>query len=223
MLFKQAIYQLKLFCSYAPRIALLLLALCSASLCLAVPAKTNSIMILGDSISAAYGIERNEGWVSLLEQYLQENITDKSYHIINASISGETTGGGLTRLPNLLEQHQPNIVIIELGGNDGLRGFTISNLRSNLDTMAELSLAANAKVLIAGMRIPPNYGTRYTNLFYDSFRLTAEKHQLPLIPFLLEGIATNPELMQRDGIHPTAEGQPLILKNVLEQLNQLLE
>jgi acyl-CoA thioesterase-1 len=182
----------------------------------------NSILILGDSISAAYGIDQEKSWPMLLQQTMDRDFAPKSYQVINASISGETTGGALNRLPKLLAQHQPTIVIVELGGNDGLRGFPITTLRKNLDRIAVLSLQHQAKVLLTGMRIPPNYGPRYTQQFYDSYNLTAKKHQLMLVPFILEEIATRPELMQRDGIHPTAEAQPLILKNVLPYLKSIL-
>jgi acyl-CoA thioesterase-1 len=185
-------------------------------------ASTPSIMILGDSISAAYGIPTDKGWVKLLQDQLSHQHSTLDYQVINASISGETTGGALTRLPKLLKMHQPNIVIIELGGNDGLRGFPIMTLRNNLDQLISLSQTAGAKVLIAGMRIPPNYGPRYTSQFYDSYRLAAQKFQVALVPFLLDEIAQHPELMQRDGIHPTEEAQPKILQNVLPVLQSLI-
>lgn len=183
---------------------------------------TNTILILGDSISAAYGIAQEKSWPVLLQQKLDRNFAEKNYHVINASISGETTGGALSRLPKLLDQHKPTIVIVELGGNDGLRGYPITTLRKNLEQITALSLDQQAKVLLTGMRIPPNYGPRYSQQFYDSYHLTAEKHQLPLVPFILEAIATRPELMQRDGIHPTAEAQPLILENLLPYLKRML-
>jgi len=186
------------------------------------PAPTQpSIMVVGDSISAAYGIASEDSWVTLLQQHLNQS-DHNNYRVINASISGETTGGALSRLPDLLAEYQPNIVIIELGGNDGLRGFPIAQFRQNLEQLVTLSQAANAKVVLAGMMIPPNYGPRYTQMFYGSYELVAEKFSLPLIPFLLKGIATDAELMQRDGIHPVTKAQPLILRNVLPQLEPLL-
>jgi acyl-CoA thioesterase-1 len=185
-------------------------------------ANSAAILVLGDSISAAYGIPVDRGWVKLLEKQLAQQSSSADYPIINASISGETTAGALNRLPQLLQQHQPAIVIIELGGNDGLRGFPISRLRYNLDQLISLSQAAGAKVLLTGMRIPPNYGPRYTEMFFNSFSLAAEKHQVPLVPFLLADIAQFPELMQADGIHPTATAQAKILDNVLPAIQDLL-
>ena len=184
--------------------------------------KPVSIMVLGDSISAAFGIAREDGWVHLLNQHFINDHPDKAYEIINASISGETTGGGLSRLPKLLAGHKPDIVIIELGGNDGLRGYPIKTFRGNLEQLVILSKQANARVLMVGMQIPPNYGPRYTQQFYDSYGKTAQKHKVKLLPFLLEGIALTPGLMQKDGIHPTAAAQPLILENVLPHLKKLL-
>ncbi|ARN76009.1 arylesterase [Oceanicoccus sagamiensis] len=203
---------------------LLAITLCAFTLsCWAAEAaKPVSIMVLGDSISAAFGIAREDGWVNLLDQHLINDHPDTDYKVINASISGETTGGGLSRLPKLLANHKPNIVIIELGGNDGLRGYPIKTLRGNLDQMVSLSKQANARVLVAGMQIPPNYGPRYTQQFYDSFGKIAQKYDTALLPFLLEGIALSPGLMQKDGIHPTAPAQPLILQNVLPHLKELL-
>lgn len=186
--------------------------------------KTNntSIIVLGDSISAAYGISRDQGWVSLLSQYLDEHHHKSNYQVINASISGETTDGALSRLPTLLAQYQPAIVIIELGGNDGLRGYPIVNFRNNLDQLVNLVKVNNAQVLLTGMQIPPNYGSRYTQMFYESYSIIAHKYQIPLVSFLLDEIAIYPELMQRDGIHPKASAQSQILQNVLPQLKEIL-
>ena len=183
-------------------------------------AGAGTVLVLGDSLSAAFGIERQAGWVSLLEDHLLQH--SPSWQVVNASISGETTGGGLARLPQLLEQHHPAVVVIELGGNDGLRGFPIGTIRDNLDRMVSLSTEAGAEVLLVGMRIPPNYGSRYTTQFHDSFHEVAQQHDVPLLPFLLDGVATRAELMQQDGIHPRAEAQPLILQNVLPHLKRLL-
>ncbi|MEH6557083.1 MAG: arylesterase [Oceanicoccus sp.] len=183
---------------------------------------TAPIIILGDSISAAYGISLEQGWVSLLSQYLEKHYHQKNYHVINASISGETTDGALSRLPKLLAQYQPTIVIIELGGNDGLRGYPIPNFRNNLGQMVSLVKDTNAKVLLTGMQIPPNYGSRYTQMFYESYGIIAHKYQIPLVSFLLDEIAIYPELMQRDGIHPKASAQSKILQNVLPELKEIL-
>lgn len=183
-------------------------------------------MVLGDSISAAYGIDVDAGWVRLLERHLQSDgnngDSEANYRVINASISGETTAGALVRLPALLRQHRPVIIIVELGANDGLRGFPIAEFRDNLDRLVKLSQQSGARVLIAGMHIPPNYGGRYTRLFYDSYTITAHKFNVSLIPFLLEEIAIYPELMQADGLHPTADAQQRILQNVLPHLKPLL-
>lgn len=196
---------------------LLLTALCWLSASLAC---AESILILGDSISAGYGIARDEGWVTLLQKRLRQAGHDQT--VINASISGETTEGGRNRLPALLEKHQPAIVVVELGGNDGLRGFQIERVRENLADIVEHAQRAQAKVLLVGMKIPPNYGLRYTSDFYASFTQTADRFDVPLVPFLLDGIATNPELMQNDGIHPTASAQQRLLDNIWPQLKTLL-
>ena len=182
--------------------------------------RPKKLLVLGDSLSAAYGIDTQAGWVYLLEQHLKK--TAPLYRVVNASISGETTAGALQRLPQLLNQHQPAIIIIELGGNDGLRGFPIQQFRQNLNKMIILSQAENAKVLLTGIRIPPNYGRRYTQLFFDSYNNSAAEFGVALVPFLLEGIATQPKLMQADRIHPTADAQPLMLQNVLPYLKTIL-
>ena len=181
--------------------------------------RTTKILVMGDSLSAGYGIDIQQGWVKLLEKELAQN---HSVQIINASVSGETSSGGNTRLPALLAEHQPDIVILELGGNDGLRGQPLQLLEKNLQTMIDASKKANAKILLAGMQIPPNYGARYSNQFKELYPKLAEQNQLGLIVFLLEGIGGNETLVQRDGIHPTAEAQPIIVKNVLPELEKLL-
>lgn len=176
------------------------------------------LLVLGDSLSAAYGIEANQGWVALLERRLEGRA-----EVINASISGETSGGGAARLPELLGQHAPDIVLLELGGNDGLRGLPPRQLEANLTRMIEASQAAAAEVLLLGIDIPPNYGQAYRDAFTGVFHRLADDHDLPLVPFLLEGVALNGALMQADGIHPNAEAQPLILDNVWPALEPLLE
>jgi acyl-CoA thioesterase I len=185
---------------------------------LAAPAavQAHTVLVLGDSISAAYGIPRERGWVALLQQKLPDS------KVINASISGDTTDGGVARLPTLLQKQRPDIVIIELGGNDGLRGFQIQRIRDNLARMVQLSQDAGARVLLVGMKIPPNYGLRYTSEFYESYTLTAQKFDIPLVPFILQDIATDPEMMQDDRIHPRAEGQQKLLDNVWPHLKALL-
>jgi acyl-CoA thioesterase-1 len=178
------------------------------------------LLVLGDSLSAAYGIEVQQGWVSLLEQRLAAKYP---HQVINASVSGETTGGGLARLPALLKQHQPELVIVELGGNDGLRGYPLNVMKQQLAQIIETSRDGGAEVLLVGMQIPPNYGLRYTNHFRDTYTELAEQYDLPLVTFLLAGVALTPELMQKDGIHPTAEAQEKMLDNVWPILQPLLE
>jgi len=191
-------------------------------LCLTGPAqaRTQSVLVLGDSISAAYGMSLEQGWVALLEQQLGQR--DPPWQVVNASISGETTGGGLRRLPALLEQHQPALVIIELGGNDGLRGYPLDALRDNLQQLVSLSQTAGAEVILVPMEIPPNYGSRYTAGFRDSFVEIARATDSTLAPFLLEGVATDPTLMQADGIHPAVEAQPILLHNILPTVQEAL-
>lgn len=181
---------------------------------------TTKILVMGDSLSAGYGIDIQQGWVNLLEKEIMKK---HAVQIINASVSGETSSGGNTRLPALLTEHKPDIVILELGGNDGLRGQPLKLLEKNLQTMIDASKKNGAQVLLAGMQIPPNYGPRYSTQFKTLYAQLAEKNQAALIPFLLEGIGGNPELIQRDGIHPTAEAQPIIVKNVQPELEKLLQ
>lgn len=188
---------------------------------LPVQGNTGNILIFGDSISAAYGIEQEQGWAHLLQAKL--NTEGYSFKVINASISGDTTGGGLIRLPKALSRHRPDIVVIELGGNDGLRGYPISKIRDNIEKMINLTQASGARVLVIGMVLPPNYGRRYTEAFLDLFQTAAKATKVPLIPYLLEGTDTPPELIQRDGIHPTAEAQVLLLDDVWPSLHPLLQ
>ncbi len=176
-----------------------------------------TVLIMGDSLSAAYGIEHEQGWVTLLEERLDDQAT-----VVNASISGETTSGGLQRFSAILEKQQPDIVLLELGGNDGLRGLAPNQMRSNLASMIEQSQEIDAQVLLLGIDIPPNYGQAYRDAFTGVYYSLAEEYDVPLLPFLLEGVALNEQLMQEDGIHPTAEAQPLILDNVWPELEPLL-
>ncbi|QJQ97156.1 arylesterase [Halomonas sp. PA5] len=180
--------------------------------------ETPTLMVFGDSLSAAYGIEQEEGWVSLLA----ERLGDRA-RVINASISGETTAGGAARLPDLLRQHDPQLVLLELGGNDGLRGLPPAQMRNNLTRMIEESQQAGAEVLLLGIDIPPNYGQAYRDAFTAVYYDLADEYALPLVPFLLENVALEAALMQRDGIHPTASAQPLILDNVWPELDAMLE
>ena len=179
-----------------------------------------TLLVYGDSISAAYGMDQEQGWVSLLANRVA--IDRPHYKVVNASVSGETTGGGVTRLTKSLEFHQPDIFVLELGGNDGLRGYPISNIRSNLDLIIQQAKATGARVLLIGMVLPPNYGRRYTLAFEKIFSSLAEEHDLPFVPFLLDGISTGKALVQRDGIHPTAEAQPSLLEEVWPSLMPML-
>jgi acyl-CoA thioesterase-1 len=170
--------------------------------------KPTTLLIWGDSLSAAYGIPVEKGWVSLFQKKY------KNINVINGSISGETTQGGLTRLTKALKPHKPNIVLIELGANDGLRGLPIKTIRSNLTSMIKAVQKTGAKVILAGMKIPPNYGMRYTQQFANIYVDLAKTYKTSLIPFFLEGIADRFELVQADGLHPTAEAQLIILENI---------
>ena len=176
--------------------------------------------MLGDSISAGYGVPTGSGWVDLLRDKLERE--QQCCTVVNASISGETTEGGKYRLPALLRDHTPQAVIIELGGNDGLRGFPLDVTRANLLAMVEAAQGAGASVLLLGMRIPPNYGPRYTEAFHRLYAEIAGSADTAIVPFILDGIATRSELMQPDGIHPTAEAQPLILANVMPAVLEIL-
>ncbi len=178
------------------------------------------VLVFGDSLSAAYGIAPEEGWVTLLAKQLERG--DYPVAVANASVSGETTSGGLARLPAALQAHQPDLVVLELGGNDGLRGLPVAQMRANLQEMIELSLDNGAEVLLIGIQIPPNYGPRYTEPFYAQYQELADAYDLALLPFLLEGIADNPALMQNDGVHPIAAAQPMIVDNVWPVLAPLL-
>lgn len=170
----------------------------------------------GDSLSAAYGIPREQGWATLLQQRLQKQ--GYSHRVINASISGETTSGGLSRIKASLEQHKPDIMLLELGANDGLRGLPVSEMQRNLTSIIEAGQSANARIILIGIMIPPNYGPGYTRQFSASFPTLAKRYHLPLVPFLLDGIAGKRELTQDDGLHPTAAAQSLILENVWKTL-----
>jgi acyl-CoA thioesterase-1 len=187
----------------------------------AARAEPPTVLVLGDSLSAAYGIRLEQGWVALL----QDRLKSKGYghRVVNASSSGETTGGALARLPRALERHRPAVVVIELGGNDGLRGLPIADVRANFESLIRLSRDSGASVLLVGMRIPPNYGAAYTKAFHDLFGELATKHQLPLVPFFLDGIALDDSLMLEDGLHPNADAQPRLLEMVWTKLKPLLK
>ena len=182
-----------------------------------------TVLVVGDSLSAEYGLKRGEGWVALLEKRLEaEKIAAK---VINASVSGDTTSGGRSRLPALLNQHRPTHVVIELGGNDALRGLPLANTEDNLRWMAEAAQKAGAKVLLVGMQVPPNYGSDYTRRFEAVFGKVAQERKTALVPFLLKGVADGPNataLFQNDRIHPRAEAHPAMLDNVWPELRKLL-
>jgi len=179
---------------------------------------TTKILVWGDSLSAAYGIPVEKGWVSLLETKLGDD-----FEIVNGSISGETTQGGLSRLPTALKMHTPDFVILELGANDGLRGFSPHVIKRNLQQMIEQSKQAEAEVMLLGMKIPPNYGVVYSEKFESQFVELANDHQLPFIPFFLENVMQDLKLLQADELHPTAEAQPIILESILPILESALE
>lgn len=180
-----------------------------------------NILVFGDSISAGYGIDPEQGWVRLLQERL--DAAGYEFHVINASVSGETTTGGLARLPRALARHEPRVVILELGANDGLRGLPLTTTRSNLRRMIDDARKAGSSVLLAGMQMPPNYGARYTGDFRKLFPDLARELKVKLVPFLMEGVALHPDLMQADGLHPNAAGQPLLLENVWPVLRPMLQ
>jgi acyl-CoA thioesterase-1 len=188
---------------------------------LPLTAMAKSIVVLGDSISAGYGIEVQQGWVALLQNKLNEQA--KPYVISNASISGDTSAGGLARLPPLLSQHKPDILLLELGANDGLRGLSAPEMKHNLSEIVRRSQAAGAKVMLLGMKIPPNYGKRYVEIFYGIYPQLAEELKIPLVPFILEDVALKPEWMQADGLHPNVLGQPAIAEKVWQHLQPMLK
>lgn len=189
-----------------PRV--LLLGLCFSPF--VVSAKT--IMIVGDSLSAGYGIQPQQGWVHLLQKRLEQQYP-KQHKVVNASVSGETTSGALARLPKLLQTHRPDVVVIELGGNDGLRGQPPQMIQKNLANLIQHSQKAKAKVVIFGMKMPPNYGSAYSKAFENNYKVVSEQYKVKLLPFFMEGIAGNKQLMQKDLIHPNAKAQPILLNN----------
>ncbi|MEX2961488.1 arylesterase [Microbulbifer sp. TYP-18] len=181
----------------------------------------DTLLVLGDSISAAYGFDETEGWVQLLRERLAEE--DKPVMVVNASVSGETSAGGLARLPRLLEEHRPRWLILELGGNDGLRGYPPRSLQQNLQRMVQLAQEGGARVLLLGMRMPPNYGRAYTEAFAAVYPKVAAAEQVPLVPFFLQPVALQEGAMQADGIHPTAGAQPALLEHVWPCIQGLMQ
>ncbi|HXR92696.1 MAG TPA: arylesterase [Steroidobacteraceae bacterium] len=184
-------------------------------------ASDRTILVFGDSLSAAYGLRPEQGWVALLQKRLAS--TGYGYETVNASVSGETTSGGLQRLPRALQLHQPGILILELGANDGLRGLPLATTRQNLQKMIALAKQSHARVLLVGMRIPPNYGPRYTTDFAQMYPEIASREGLPLVPFLLQSVALDSSRMQSDGLHPNARGEPAVLDTLWPQLEPMLK
>ncbi|MCE1186997.1 MAG: arylesterase [Rhodocyclales bacterium] len=187
---------------------------------LALPAQAGTVLVWGDSLSAGFGLARGQGWVWLLEQKLAS--TKPTQNVVNGSVSGETTAGGLTRLPAALATHKPDVVILELGANDGLRGLSPQTMEKNLESMVDASQKAGARVLLVGMRMPPNYGPDYTRRYEEAFAGLARRRKLAFVPFLMEGFADKPELFQQDGIHPAPQAQGIMLDTVLKGLKPLL-
>jgi acyl-CoA thioesterase-1 len=183
-------------------------------------ADSSVLLVMGDSLSAAYGMATDQGWVSLLQRRLHERRFD--YRVVNASISGETTGGGLGRLPRMLDEHRPEVVIIELGANDGLRAIPPDQIRRNLVRMVEMSQKQGAEVLLVGVPIPANYGAAFRRLYDDQFEAVSRRTGTRLLPSLLTGVADRPQLMQQDGLHPNARAQPSLLDRVWAELEPLL-
>jgi len=181
-------------------------------------AANTTLLVFGDSLSAAYGIPVQQGWVNLLAQKLEK----RGIRVINASISGETTSGGITRIATTLAQHKPNIVVLQLGANDGLRGLPVKQMEQNLAAIIRAIQQAGAKVLLLGMKIPPNYGPQYTRDFSNTYTDLARQFKIGLVPFFLDGVAGNPALIQLDGLHPTAQAQPRLLDNVWGGLKKLM-
>ena len=184
-------------------------------------AKETKLLILGDSLSAAYGLKQEQGWVSLLQNAWQSELGN-SVSIVNAAISGETTDGALARLPRLLEQHRPTHIFVELGGNDGLQGHPVSKLRNNLEKIIQLSQTSGVEVILQQMQIPTNYGKRYTQMFTGSYAQLAEEYAVTMLPFFLQNIALDKSLMLRDGIHPNAEAQIIIAKDMQKTLGEII-
>jgi acyl-CoA thioesterase-1 len=190
-------------------------------LVLSTPVSAQIILVVGDSLSAAYGIPVEQGWVSLLQQRLDS--AGYPYRIVNASISGDTTANARARLDQALASHKPSVVLLELGGNDGLRGLSLVEMKNNLAAMISSARAAGAQVLLIGIQLPPNYGPRYTERFQAIYPELAREHETALLPSLLDGIATEQNLMREDGIHPNISAQPLIRDRVWKELEPLLE
>lgn len=197
----------------------------AALLCMAAATSAYSapktVLVLGDSLSAEYGLSRGTGWVALAEQKLKQNNIDAL--VVNASVSGETTSGGRSRLPALLAKHKPDLVVIELGANDGLRGLPVAAAKANLLAMNEAATKANARVMLIGMRMPPNYGRDYADKFFAMYGALSKEIKAPLVPFMLDGVAEKPQLFQPDRLHPLADAHPIILANIWPTLQKAIK
>ncbi|WP_417511730.1 arylesterase [Methylophaga sp.] len=191
------------------------------SLLMSNAVSASTLLVMGDSLSAAHNLRPELGWVSLLENQLSESHPEIT--LVNASVSGETTQGGLARFKQLLSEHKPSWVILELGANDALRGYPLTQTKQNLESMVEQAHKADAKVLLVGNQIPQNYGKRYTEMFFNLYKELAEQYKLAYVPFMLKDVALNKALMQADGLHPNKEGQPVVLKNIKPALLPLLD
>jgi acyl-CoA thioesterase-1 len=203
------------------RLSLWLISLSLVALPVCAAVENPKILIYGDSLSASYGLPQAQGWGALLQKKLTAE--HYPYTVVNASISGETTSGGSTRFATALTKFKPSIIILELGANDGLRGLPIQSMSQNLNNMIVLGKKSKAKILLVGMKIPPNYGPKYTALFSQTYLKLSQQHEVALVPFMLENIAAKPSLIQEDGLHPNALGQPLILDNIWPKLKPLLK
>ena len=202
----------------SPRAVAVLLLMSATASAYSAP---KTVLVLGDSLSAEYGLARGAGWVALAEQKLKQNHIDAE--VVNASVSGETTSGGRSRLPALLNKYKPSVVVIELGANDGLRGLPVAAAEANLRAMSEAAAKADAKVMLIGMRMPPNYGRDYADKFYAMYGKLSQDIKAPLVPFMLEGVAEKPQLFQADRLHPLAEAHPIILANIWPVLQKTIK
>ena len=187
-----------------------------------ITADTKKLLIFGDSISAGYGIKESENWVDLLTNKLNEN-SKINYILINSSVSGDTTSGGASRIKKTLEVHSPDYVLIELGGNDALRGYPITNIQKNLERIVSKVLEEKSKPILMQIKIPPNYGKRYVNAFENLYPMISKNYQIPLMDFLLENVALDQNLMQLDGIHPNSKAQPIIAKQIYNEIKNILK
>lgn len=194
---------------------------CLLALSVFTTAHAKTLLIFGDSLSAAYNLRQQDGWVSLLIQQL--NSSHPQIEVVNASVSGETTQGGLNRLPKLLDTYEPNWMVLELGANDGLRGYPLKQVKNNLNQMIEMATAQGAEVLLVGNHLPPNYGRRYTEEFFSLYKELADSKALAYVPFMLENVALDNALMLGDNLHPNAQGQRVVLKNMTPTIMQMLE